>query len=147
MSEPIGYLITDVSRLIRREFGARARQIGVTSAQLRTLSLLKREPGCNQGQIADILEVEPITVGRMIDRLEEAGLVERRRDPADRRVWRIHLTDAAQPLIVQLREIGDALTEHALTGLGSADREALDAMLARIRTNLLTDNINEAANG
>lgn len=147
MSEPLGYLISDVSRLLRREFDSRARRIGVTRAQWRTLSLLKRRPGCNQGMIAEMLEVEPITVARMIDRLEEAGLVERRRDPADRRVWRIHLTDAAEPLIGQLREIGEALNDDALAGLDTAARASLHDMIDRIRINLSTDDTKEAANG
>lgn len=147
MSEPLGYLITDVSRLLRREFDARARQIGVTRAQWRTLSLLSRNPGSNQGAIADMLEVEPITIARMIDRLEEAGLVERRRDPADRRAWRIHLTDAAQPLLGQLRAIGESLTDDALAGLDEGDRALLQTMIERIRCNLSHDDNKEAANG
>lgn len=147
MSEPLGYLITDVSRLMRREFDARARQIGVTRPQWRALGLLKRYPGSHQGALADMLEVEPITIGRMIDRLEEAGLVERRRDPADRRAWRIHLTDAAQPLLGQLQVIGEALTEEALAGLEDHDRVSLHTMIERIRTNLSTDDTKEAANG
>lgn len=147
MSEPLGYLMTDVSRLLRREFDARARQIGVTRAQWRTLSLLKRHPGCNQGAIAEMLEVEPITVARMLDRLEEAGLVERRRDPSDRRAWRIHLTNAAQPLLGQLQKIGESLTEHALSGLDDADRASLHSMIEQIRSNLSNDDTKEAANG
>lgn len=147
MSEPLGFLISDVGRLMRREFDARARRIGVTRAQWRTLKILARRPGCNQGMLAEIMEVEPITVARMIDRLEEAGLVERRRDPADRRAWRIYLTDAAEPLIDQLREIGDALGDDALAGLNDTERASLEAMMDRIRTNLVSDENKEAANG
>jgi DNA-binding MarR family transcriptional regulator len=147
MSEPLGYLITDVSRLLRREFDARARQIGVTRSQWRTLGILSRRPGLNQGALAEIMEVEPITVARMIDRLEDAGLVERRRDPTDRRAWRIHITDAARPLLSQLRTIGEGVTDEALTGLGAAERQALEAMLDRIRSNLSTDDTKEAVNG
>lgn len=147
MSDPLGFLISDIGRLLRREFDARARRIGVTRAQWRTLKTLARQPGCNQGMLAEMLEVEPITVARMIDRLEEAGLVERRRDPADRRAWRIHLTDAAEPLIGQLRRIGDGLGEDALSGLSEAEREALQDMMNRIRMNLLADESREAVNG
>jgi DNA-binding MarR family transcriptional regulator len=92
MSDSLGFLISDVSRLMRRRFDERARLIGVTRAQWRTLTTLSRHEGINQGGMADLLEVEPITLCRMIDRLEEANLVERRRDPGDRRAWLIFLT-------------------------------------------------------
>ncbi len=147
MPESLGFLIADVAHMLRRDFDARARSIGVTRAQWRTLSVLSRMQGCNQGALAERLEIEPISAGRMIDRLEEAGLVERRRDPADRRAWRIHLTDAAQPLLGQLRAIGEMLTDDALAGLAGADRDTLERLLGQIRTNLSTDECKEAANG
>ncbi|ODP38356.1 MarR family winged helix-turn-helix transcriptional regulator [Sphingomonas turrisvirgatae] len=147
MNEPIGFLINDVARLLRREFDARARRVGVTRAQWHTLTILSRNEGCNQGALAEIMEVEPITIGRMIDRLEEAGLVERRRDPADRRAWRIHLAQGAQPLLAQLRGIGSGLTADALAGMDGSEREALAASLSRIRNNLTSDESKEAANG
>src|SRR5258706_15552124 len=103
MSESLGFLISDVSRLMRRRFDERARLIGVTRAQWRTLVTLSRHEGINQGGLADLLEVEPITLCRMVDRLEEAGLVERRRDPADRRAWQIFPPPQALPPLHQLR--------------------------------------------
>jgi DNA-binding MarR family transcriptional regulator len=147
MSDTLGFLINDVARALRREFDARARRIGVTRAQWHTLSAVARHEGCNQGTLAEIIEVEPITIARMIDRLEEAGLVERRRDPTDRRAWRIYLSEAAQPLLGQLRSIGQGLSEDALTGLSANERAALDGMLTRVRANLSNDDTNEAANG
>lgn len=148
MSDTLGFLIADVSRLLRREFDARAREIGVTRAQWRTLNMLARNEGCNQGALADLLEVEPITLARMIDRLEEAGLVERRRDPADRRAWRIHLTPTAQPLLGQLRGIGENMAEDTLVGISETDRVRLATSLERIRANLIpTAPPKEAANG
>ena len=84
MKDSIGFLISDVSRLLRRRFDERARLIGVTRPQWRALTALSRQEGMQQGALAELLEVEPITLCRMVDRLEEAGLVERRRDPADR---------------------------------------------------------------
>ena len=96
MSDSLGFLISDVSRLMRRRFDERARQLGATRAQWRTLTMLSRNEGLNQGALADLLEVEPITLCRMIDRLEESGLVERRRDPADRRAWQLFLTEKSQ---------------------------------------------------
>lgn len=148
MNEPLGFLVADLARLLRRDFDLRAREIGVTNAQWRTLKTLARHEGSNQGALAELLEVEPITLARMLDRLEEAGLVERRRDPADRRAWRIHLTDAAQPLIGKLRDIADELVEDALAGISEADRAQMRRTLDRVRTNLITTNDNqEATNG
>jgi DNA-binding MarR family transcriptional regulator len=88
VSDDIGFLLGDAARLLRRAFDERARTMGVTRPQWRVLALLKRFDGSTQVTIADMLEVEPITLGRMIDRLQDAGLVERRADPKDRRAWR-----------------------------------------------------------
>ncbi len=147
MTDSLGFLISDVSRLLRKRFDERARLIGVTRQQWRTLSVLKRNEGSNQGMLADLLEVEPITLGRMIDRLEEAGWVERRRDPGDRRVWRIHLTDAAQPILLQLKGIADSLFVDAAEGISAEDQAKLHALLEQLRDNLNPDQSNEAANG
>lgn len=147
MTDSLGFLISDVSRLLRKRFDERARLIGVTRQQWRTLSVLKRHEGSNQGMLAELLEVEPITLGRMIDRLEEAGWVERRRDPGDRRMWRIHLTDAAQPILLQLKGIADSLFVDAAEGISAADRAKLHALLEQLRANLNPDQSNEAANG
>ncbi len=146
MSDSLGFLISDVSRLMRRRFDERARLIGVTRAQWRTLTTLSRHEGINQGGLADLLEVEPITLCRMIDRLEEAGLVERRRDPADRRAWQIFLTTKALPLLEQLRGMADGMIEHALYGLDEAKRTKLVAALDTIRTNLNTQFESDEAN-
>ena len=99
MEETIGTVLAQVSRLLRRSFDERARGIGVTRPQWQVLSLLTFHAGINQGGLAEILEVEPITLGRMIDRLQDAQLVERRPDPADRRAWRLFLTEKGQSLL------------------------------------------------
>ena len=129
MTEQITFQIGDISRLMRRDFDARARAIGVTRPQWKTLLTLSRHEGANQGRLAELLDVEPISLCRMVDRLEEAGLVERRRDPADRRAWRIHLTETAGPILDDLRGLGDSLVEDALAGLSGPERESLGAML------------------
>lgn len=147
MTDSLGFLISDISRLMRKRFDERARRLGTTRAQWRTLKMLERNQGSNQGALADMLEIEPITMGRMIDRLEEAKLVERRRDPSDRRVWRIHLTEEAQPVLRQLREIADELFDDVLIGLSAAERTRLHQLLATVHTNLTADDIKEAANG
>ncbi len=144
MPDSLGFLLNDIARLMRKRFDIRARRIGVTRAQWHTLSILKRNEGCNQGMLADLLEVEPITVGRMIDRLEDAGLVERRRDPADRRVWRIHLTEKAQPVLIELRAIADTMIDEVMDGVEPDDRIRMHTALKALRTNLLADEHDKA---
>jgi DNA-binding MarR family transcriptional regulator len=98
--------------------------------------LLKRFDGSTQVTVADMLDVEPITLGRMVDRLQDAALVERRADPADRRSWRLHLTPEGEQKIEALRPTALALFDDALAGLDSAQRVELEAMLNIIRANL-----------
>jgi DNA-binding MarR family transcriptional regulator len=137
MEENLAAMLADTARLMRRSFDARARTIGVTRPQWQVLSVLRRNEGINQGGLAEILEVEPITICRMVDRLQEAALVERRPDPADRRSWRLHLTDKAQELLHTLRPLADEMVEQALDGVSEPDRAALRGALDRIRQNLV----------
>jgi DNA-binding MarR family transcriptional regulator len=136
MSDGLGYLLTDSARLLRRRFDERARSLGVSRAQWQVLFALSRSEGTNQAGLAEALDVETITVGRMVDRLEEAGLVERRADPADRRAWRLHLTARAHPLLAQLREVGEGVMAETLAGLGAEGEAQLTALLMRVRSNL-----------
>lgn len=130
-------LLSDVARLVRRSFDARARDIGITRPQWQVLSVLARHEGVNQGGLADLLEVEPITVCRMVDRLQEAELVERRPDPADRRSWRLHLTDRGQAIIAQLRPLVEVIQAEAFEGVSLAEQAALGVVLERVRANLI----------
>jgi DNA-binding MarR family transcriptional regulator len=136
MEDNPGSRLADVARLMRRSFDARARSIGVTRPQWQVLSALRRYEGVNQVKLADLLDVEPITVCRMVDRLQEADLVERRADPADRRSWRLFLTSKAQALLAQLRPLAEELLEEAFEGVGTDDRIRLMATLDRIHQNL-----------
>jgi DNA-binding MarR family transcriptional regulator len=136
MEENPGSRLADVSRLMRRSFDARARGIGVTRPQWQVLSALRRHEGINQGKLADLLDVEPITVCRMVDRLQEASLVERRTDPTDRRSWRLFLTAKAHELLGQLRPLADELLEQAFEGVEETERVRLMATLDRMRLNL-----------
>ena len=147
MTDSTGFLLSDVARLLRRRFDDRARAIGVTRAQWRTLTVLSRHEGANQGTLADLLEIEPITLCRMIDRLADAGHVERRRDPGDRRAWNIYLTDRSRPLLEQLRALGAHVVDDALHGLDPAARDALTRSLDQIRANLSAPAMKEAAHG
>lgn len=136
MEENLGSIMAQVSRLMRRDFDAKARTIGVTRPQWQVMTLLNLHQGINQGGLAEILEVEPITMGRMVDRLQEAGLVERRADPADRRAWRLFLTGKADVLLEQLRPMANETVESALEGIDPEQRAELMAKLRRIRDNL-----------
>src|SRR5271163_3160160 len=95
-------LLNDVARLMRTRFDQRARTRGMTRAQWVILARLSRQPGLSQNEMAAICEVEPITVGRLIDRLETRGYVERRPDPSDRRIRRLHLLPAAKPVLDEI---------------------------------------------
>lgn len=135
--ENYAFEIVETVRLIRREANRRATQLGATKAQWRVLGHLKRiGDGARQVDIAEAMDVEPITLCRMIDRLEEASLVERRRDETDRRAWRIHLTPAAAPLLTKLEEMGRTFNADMLSGISAADRETFLRVLARMRENL-----------
>jgi DNA-binding MarR family transcriptional regulator len=136
MDENLGSMVSDVTRLIRRSFDERARDVGVTRPQWRVLSVLLRHEGINQGGLADLLEVEPITLCRMVDRLQEGDLVERRSDPADRRAWRLYLTTKARGLLEQLRPLADNLFDDAMEGLTSDEQAQMMASLDRVRQNL-----------
>ena len=136
MNDSVALLVADSSRFFRRRFDARARRIGVSRAQWQVLFALSRNQGINQAGLADALDVETITVGRMVDRLEEAGLVERRADPADRRAWRLHLTERAHPILEELRAVGEIVMDEALAGISAAEQEVLGALLGRLRANL-----------
>jgi len=145
MEETIGMMMAQVSRLIRRSFDERAREIGVTRPQWQVLSVLGRSPGINQGSLAEILEVEPITAGRMIDRLQEAGLVERRADPADRRAWLLHLTDRGEDLRRRIRPLAAEALDEALEGISARDRAHLVETLQRMRSNLSRNVVHDEA--
>lgn len=136
MADTIGVLVSDAARLLRRRFDARARRIGVSRAQWQVLIALARHEGINQAGLAERLEVETITVGRMVDRLEEAGLVERRADPADRRAWRLFLTARAHPILAELHEVAGEVRAEMLAGISAAEEAALRAVLTQLRANL-----------
>ncbi len=136
MDDNIGSMIAQVARLMRRSFDERARSIGVTRPQWQVLSLLSRHEGINQGGLADILEVEPITLGRMIDRLQEAAVVERRPDPTDRRAWRLFMTAKGHELIDLLRPLALETLETALDGVDTGLRDEMMGALDRMRGNL-----------
>lgn len=133
----LGFLLHDVARLMRKRFEQNARGLGLTRSQCQVLAHLARNEGIQQSALADILEVEPITLTRLLDRLEEAGVVERRAHPTDRRVRQLYLTEKAHPLLADIFTIGAATRGEALEGVAEEERDRLFTLLSRMKTNLL----------
>lgn len=138
MSIEVGYRLADNSRQLRRLFDERVRSLGLTGPQARLLLALERHPDQNQVFYAERLEIEPITLTRIADRMEEAGWIERQADPADRRARILHLTDKSRGIVCRLRANVEGLTEDMLEGFDPAERAAFAAMLDRIAANLLS---------
>ena len=133
--ETLPFEIGETAHALRKAFDRLAVGLGVTRAQWKVLFKLTRKPGLRQVELADMLELEPITLCRIVDRLEEAGLVERVRDPEDRRAWRLHVTAKAQPLIDKLQAVGAELVEQVFSGIDPKDIEIARNVLARAREN------------
>jgi DNA-binding MarR family transcriptional regulator len=133
--ETLPFEIGETAHALRKAFDRLAVGLGVTRAQWKVLFKLTRIPGLRQVELADMLELEPITLCRIVDRLEEAGLVERSRDPDDRRAWRLHVTAKAQPLIEKLQAVGAELVEQAFGGIDPKDIEIARRVLAQAREN------------
>lgn len=131
-----GFEVAETAHVMRREFDRRAAALGVTRAQWRVLARLGRRDGVRQIDLADALDLEAITLSRMIDRLVEADLVERRADPTDRRAWQLYLAPRAAELLNGMRDTIDALTAEATEGLSAAERDQLNDLVERVRANL-----------
>jgi MarR family transcriptional regulator for hemolysin len=131
-----GFILHDIARLMRKRFDQRARALGLSRSQWQVLAHLSRHQGINQSGLAEILEIENITLGRLIDRMEEAGWVERRPDPNDRRARRLYMTEKVEPMMERMRALAEETRNEALIGLPSAEREALLDMLTHVRANL-----------
>ncbi|QIK95532.1 MarR family transcriptional regulator [Sphingomonas sp. HDW15A] len=134
--ESLPFEIAETAHALRRAFDRRAAALSVTRAQWKVLFRLSRMPGLRQVELADMLDVEPITLSRIVDRLADANLVERRADPADRRAWRLYVTEGATPLVAKLRRLGEAMTEEAFAGIPRDQLDTVRAALAQVRDNL-----------
>jgi DNA-binding MarR family transcriptional regulator len=136
--KPLGFVLHDVARFLRKRFEQRAREarLGLTRAQWSVLAHLARQEGINQAALAQILEIEPITLVRLLDRLQAAELIERRPDPRDRRARALYLTPAARPLLDRIWTLAASVREEAMAGLSTTERDQLIDMLLRIKANL-----------
>ena len=131
-----GYTIADITRLFRRVFDRRSAQLGLTRAQWRALSRIERAEGLTQVDLAEDLDLEPIAVGRVIDRLEVAGFVERRADPDDRRCWRLYLAGKSAAVMTDMKQIAAALHDDVLAGVDPEDFAVTSRVLAKVKDTL-----------
>jgi MarR family transcriptional regulator for hemolysin len=143
----IGYLITDVARMLRTVFERRVRRLGLTRAQWMVLTRLHRRPGLSQSEVADLLEVEKATAGRLIDRLERKGWLERRADPKDRRVNRIHLTARGERIHASIWPVAEATVDDALSDLSARERLQFTEIMVRVKSTLQALAENDPAAG
>jgi len=130
-------LLHDVTRHLRTAFDRRAAGFGLTRAQWRALKLIGREEGLSQRDLAERLEMDPIPVGRVVDRLEKAAFVARRADPVDRRRWRLHLTPQARAVVDRMDVLGQTLTQEALHGVSEQDLAAFVRVGEAMKSNLI----------
>jgi len=138
-------VLNDVARLTRTRFDQSARAYGMTRAQWIILARLDRQPGISQNELATICEVEPITVARLIDRLEARGMVERRPDPSDRRVRRLHLMPAATPILVEISKHKNAIFSDLTDGIDKATLATMLEGLLQMKTKLTAEPATEPA--
>jgi MarR family transcriptional regulator for hemolysin len=144
----IAFNISDVARMLRTYADQRAREFGMTRAQWAVLSRVERYEGLKQVELADMLDLQPITLTRLIDRLCDSGLIERRADPDDRRAKRLYLTAAAGPVLDGLMRLGKDMMTGVLAGIDATGIEQLHANLLTLKTNLrgaIADRASEAA--
>ena len=138
-----GFVLHETARHLSKRFDQRAKHLGLTRAQCQLLAYLVYHEGINQTGLADILEIEPISLARMIDRMEQAGWVERRPDPTDRRAWKLYMTEKAKPLFSQMIEIGREVREEALAGIAPRERDRIMELLLQVRRNLSDRGVEE----
>ena len=131
-----GFVLYETARLLSKRFDQRSKSLGLTRAQCQVLAYLVYHEGINQAGLAELLELEPISLGRLIDRMAQAGWVERRPDPRDRRAWQLYITEKAKPLFTEMIEIGRDVRAEALAGFTQDESDKIMDLLLRARRNL-----------
>jgi len=131
-----GFLLKDATRLYVQRFEQRARRFGVTLPQCKALGHLSKNEGISQVRLAELAEIDPMTLVRLLDRMEADGLVERRPDPSDRRARRLYLTRKAAPLLDTIWHLADLTRAEAVEGISKKERELFIGILERIHANL-----------
>jgi DNA-binding MarR family transcriptional regulator len=132
----IGYTITDVARLMRTVFERRVRSVGLTRSQWLVIARVHRRPGLSQSEVADLLEIEKASAGRLIDRMEAKGWLTRRADNHDRRINRLHLTPTAERLHATIWPIAETTVDDALGDLSPEERRRLTRLMTRVKSKL-----------
>lgn len=136
MHSKFGFLSYEISHIIRQRFNKEAENIGLTHAQWRALVHLSDNENCRQIDLAEILEIKPITLARQIDLLEEAGLVRRNKDAEDRRAYRLELLPKAHVVMQELWTIADGVEAEVLDSLSSEERRVIVALLERVKAGI-----------
>ena len=135
-SPTLGFLLHEVARLLRKRFEQFSRESGLTRSQWQALAYLAQNEGINQSGLAELLDVEPITLSRILDKLEACGLIERHPHRSDRRVWILRLSPAGELKLVHARKLGEIARREALTGLSEAEGLGLLKTLKVLKFNL-----------
>ena len=136
LNREFGFMLNDVARMLRTYADHKASQFGITRAQWVVLVRLDRFEGLKQSELAEMLDLQPITLTRLLDKLADSGLIERRADPDDRRIKRLFLTPAARPLLEHLGGVGEDLMAAVLQGLAPEAIEQMTGRLDAVRDNL-----------
>lgn len=131
-----GFVLHEAARLLSKRFDQKARAIGLTRAQCSVLFRLSMQEGMNQARLAELMEMEPISLARLVDRMEQAGWIERRADPADRRARRLYMTAKAKPVYERMIAVGLETRGEALAGISQSDRDRIIDLLIQVRRNL-----------
>jgi len=136
LTRNFGFLLNDVARLLRTTYDRRVKSLGLTRSQWWVLTHLFRAQGVTQSELAEALEIEKPTLGRLLDRLETKGWVRREHDAKDRRAWRVYLTDTVEPAMKTMRSVAGELRRDAMAGLSAEDRERFVDLLIAVKSNL-----------
>lgn len=136
----LGFLLHEVARLLRKRFEQKARSHGLTRSQWQAIACISRNEGIQQGALADLMEIESITMGRILDKLVEHGVVERRHHPTDRRTWLLYLKESARPLLIVMDQLAESTYEEASLGISKTERDRLLKTLATMKENLIAAN-------
>jgi DNA-binding MarR family transcriptional regulator len=131
-----GFLLTESARLFRKLLDRRLHPLGLSRAQWSVLAILSNRDGLSQSQLAELLEIERTTTGRLIDQVQKSGWVERRPIPGDRRLWGVYLTEQTRPLIAEVERIVLASRMDVLDGLSPAQQEELSRSLLAVKASL-----------
>lgn len=133
----LGTLVHEVAHLLRTHIDRRVEPYNLTRAKWLALGVLDRRDGITQTELADYLELDKSTIGRLLDRLEERGFIRREKDPNDRRIFRIFIAKTAYPVLTELEQVADGVRAQALSGISEEDNEKLLALLGQVKKNLI----------